>query len=143
MMLFGIPHGDEPCTSCMALMGPEHDQLRVEMVLPVPEGARAPMSRTQKVRGKPMYVCYDCAAAEALMSLMGLRGEGFTFAMARVAVGNDRQEMLRLPGTVLGTRVARPSMREDLDTLHDWHARTLGSEEAREIVRRDMELAKQ
>lgn len=143
MLLFGVEHGLEPCPSCMQLMGPDGDCLRAEMVLPVAEKF-APLSHLLKSKKsnphrwtskQPLEICFDCAAAEGLMRFLKLN-----FYQARVATGNDRQEMLRLPGVRIGTPFTRPSGVGDLDTLLDWQLMTIGNDESRDIVRADAKL---
>jgi hypothetical protein len=43
--------------------------------------------------------CHDCASADGLMAYSK---KGLDFLMARIAVGNDRQEQYRLPGISMG-----------------------------------------
>lgn len=89
----------KPCPKCLKLY--IDDQIRGEMVQPVPAGAFAPFDRIDKVD-----TCKDCAATYGLMRLMGYDARGRDgaqgFFMMRVAVGNDRQEHLRLPTVASG-----------------------------------------
>ena len=129
LTLFGIPHTTTPCPKCVKLLTPKRDEIRVETVLPLPEGAHAPMSRYSKE-----HICFDCAAAEFLMR------EGLDFDMMRIAVGNDRQEKLRLPGYAAGLPNVRASHPGDLQTLHEWQDHKFGTLEERDAVREDMKL---
>lgn len=85
-----IPMTGEPCPKC--LEPAREGQIRVETVQRLPEGAWAPLARDGS--GK---CCFDCASAEVLAQRLGM-----TFLMARIAVGNDRQEQYRLPGVPMG-----------------------------------------
>lgn len=73
-----------PCPRCLAL-AVEHE-IRGEMVQPLPQGAWAP-------RGPDGPCCFDCAAADTIQRI-GLHPD---FVACRIAVGNERQEHLRLP----------------------------------------------
>jgi hypothetical protein len=131
MILFGIEHTDKPCPKCSALVGFDRNEIRLETVLPLAVGARAPMSRDKGSK----KVCFDCASAEGLIGMAGM-----TFAMARIAVGNDRQEQLRLPGAPMGLVRAgrmRPSHDGDMDTLHRWQRQRFGTEDQRDQIRAD------
>jgi hypothetical protein len=74
--------------------------------------------------------CYDCAAADTIIKLKYVPGwtkdprdYGSSFSMARIVVGNDRQEQLRLPGAPMGMvyhGVVRPSAPGDLEKHHRW-----------------------
>lgn len=149
MKLFGIEHEDFACPTCMGCLGDEDvpDRIRIETVLPVPKSPRAPMSRFFKDKaGKHLYICFDCAAAEALIGFQGMGKDpkmlDTDFLMMRIATGNDRQEKLRLVGVPMGIPFCRVSESEDLDTLHEWHRRTIGDEEQRERVREDRKQIK-
>lgn len=89
----------KPCPKCLKLY--VDDQIRDEMVQPVPAGAFAPFDRIDKVD-----TCKDCAATYGLMRLLGYDAHGPEgiqgFLMMRIAVGNDRQEHLRLPTLASG-----------------------------------------
>lgn len=134
LMLFGFAHCRTPCPMCSALVGVE-DHISILTVLPVPLPPRAPMGRKT---GKP--VCVDCATAEGLMSFV----PALTFEMARIAVGNDRQELLRLPGVRMGLPMVRLSCEGDLARLHRWQDSVFGTGDQRDEVRRDraIELGK-
>lgn len=101
----------EPCPRCLELK--MQGVLRTEMVQPLPEGAMAPLGLDRR------KCCYDCAAADTLVKLK----IGCDFGMARVAVGNERQEQYRLPGIpmgLVGERLVRPSEEGDLEAQHKW-----------------------
>lgn len=106
------PLTDAPCSRCLALG--LAGGLRMEMVQRLPEGAFAPRSR----EGTMQRQCFDCASAEFVATRMSI-----TFQMARVAVGNERQEQYRLPGVKMGLvnfGYVRPSQPGDLDDQHAW-----------------------
>ena len=65
-------------------------QIRAETVLPLPEGAFAPLGHNGQ------KCCFDCQSADNLIRAAGAPG----FHAARISVGNDRQECLRLPGGI-------------------------------------------
>jgi len=81
-----------PCTRCLKLA--IDGRIRSETVMPLPHGAWAPLSREANRRPQ----CFDCASAESMVRLNMAPG----FVAARIAVGNDRQEQLRLPGVPMG-----------------------------------------
>lgn len=106
---------EEPCPRCLALAN--EGQLRLEMVQRLQIGGAAPVARDGS--GK---CCLDCASADGLLSFMGV-GQYLNFVMARIAVGNDRQEQYRLPGAPMGLvqqGLGRPSKAGDLDDQHEW-----------------------
>ncbi len=99
------------CTRCLKLAF--DDKLRVEAVQPLPEGAAAPLDN----EGRPQ--CRDCNAAEVLSRTC----PAMNWYMARVAVANNRQESLRLPGFPLGLikdGYMRASEKGDLERHHKW-----------------------
>lgn len=99
-----------PCPRCLPLA--RKDEIRVEMVQPLPNGTLAPLARDGS--GK---CCYDCAAAD------GITSAGISFVAARIAVGNDRQYQYRLPGVPMGLVQAgrmRRSEPGDLEKHHAW-----------------------
>ena len=52
-----------------------------------------------------------------------MRYQGLTWEQARIAVANDRQEQLRLPGMPIGlvaSGLVRPSMPGDMEKHHAW-----------------------
>lgn len=103
---------DRACPRCLALALAR--QIRAETVQRLPAGARAPLARDGS--GK---CCYDCASADTIM----FGPAGIDFVMARIAVGNDRQEQYRLPGAPMGLVYAgyvRPSKPGDLEAQHAW-----------------------
>ena len=130
-----------PCSRCikMAFEG----QIRTEMVQPLPPEPLTPLA----VDGSGPC-CFDCQSADNLQKILRTRArpeleprtrhvlkrvlhcdilDGWsllTFPMARVCVGNDRQEQLRLPGVPMG--LAHPSVSlirvNQGDALTDHHA---------------------
>jgi len=121
--LFGMPHTGEPCPTCRAV-APLH--ILYEMVLPLPHGVYAPLSR----HGYGP-ICHDCAAAESLVDMGILPG----WKMARIATGNDRSESLRLPGVRFGLMahgIVRPSHNGDLHALYEWQRQMFYPEEVTE-----------
>jgi hypothetical protein len=149
-MLLNVAHSMTPCPCCSKLIGSgtEVEQIRLEMVLPLPERF-APLARTDVKDGKETLVkraepiCYDCAAAEGLMSLTRserTRQGLLDFVMARIAIGGERQEMLRLTGVRMGTGLARACADGDLNRLRDWQRSKFGDEEERDAVRKDLLL---
>ena len=76
-----------PCVRCLKLAIGGH--IRAETVMPLPEGAFAPRGHDKS------RCCFDCQSADNLARVIGV-----TFEARRIAVGNDRQECLRLPGGV-------------------------------------------
>lgn len=105
----------EPCPTCLPLA--LEGRIRMETVQRLPEGAFAPLSR----KYRRLKICYDCSAAELLVQrkTMGMP----LFIMARIAVGNERQEQYRLPGAPMGLvqlGFVRPSKPGDLDDQLEW-----------------------
>lgn len=101
-----------PCPRCLALA--LAGEIRMETVQPLPEGALAPLASDGS--GK---CCPDCAAADTLLRMKAAPG----FTAARVSVGNDRQEALRLPMVPLGlvrAGIMRPSKSGDLEIHWAW-----------------------
>jgi hypothetical protein len=123
-----------PCPRCLSMA--MNDALRLECVMPLFSGADAPLA----VDGSGPC-CIDCGAADTVVKVLNvdrsvrarhmtrwrmhprlrhdpamLKGadRGINFGMARVAVGNDRQESMRLPGVKMGlayegwVRVSQP-----------------------------------
>lgn len=104
------PMTDAACPRCKELALDK--RIRAETVQRVPAGAWAPVARDGS--GK---CCFDCASADGIM------GMGMTFEMARIVVGNDRQEQYRLPGAPMGLvrdGLVRPSKPGDLEAQHEW-----------------------
>jgi hypothetical protein len=115
---------ETPCPRCLKLA--RDRRIRVEMVQRLPEGvAAAPLARDGS--GK---CCLDCASADAVMGRLltpsaedGDDRRGQYFEMARIAVGNDRQEQYRVPGAPMGLvaeGVVRPSKPGDLKNQLAW-----------------------
>jgi hypothetical protein len=115
-----MPIDRPPCPRCYSLarMG----LIRNEMVMPLPASAAAPMAKFPG--GSPC--CHDCASADALVLLTsrGLIAEApINFTMARIAVGNERQEQLRSPGAptrLASNGILRPSRKGDLLRHAKW-----------------------
>lgn len=70
------------CTMCQSIEGVEPQELRERQVM-------NSLSR----RDNKTYICNLCGNAEALMDYI----PGLTFQMARLAVENDFQQLMRLP----------------------------------------------
>lgn len=134
----------DPCPRCVKLAWQE--LIRVETVMPIP-AKNPPLSRE-----KPEPCCIDCAAADALMAWMFRDPKNARpvweqlqwkrlkrapsqretewpsdlkqqFLMARICIGNDRQEQLRMPGAKIGLvyfGITKPSAPGDLDRHYDW-----------------------
>ena len=83
------PMTTAPCPRCLKL-AIDH-QIRAETVMPLPEGAFAPMGFDRQ------KCCFDCQSADNLTRVLGRE---MSFAAKRICVGNDRQECLRLPGGI-------------------------------------------
>src|SRR5262245_11921218 len=107
-----LPPLGKPCPRCMAHY--KDGSIFARMVQPL--GRRPAMSRRDGSK-----ICGDCGKAEALADFTGILDDG----MARTAIGNDRDEALRLPGLVRGVMgvVAAPG---DLDRLTRWQQRLFG-----------------
>jgi hypothetical protein len=84
------PMTTAPCPRCLKLAIGK--QIRGETVMPLPEGAFAPLGFDRQ------KCCFDCQSADNLVRVLKM-----DFLPRRIAVGNDRQECLRLPG---GTHIA-------------------------------------
>lgn len=94
--LRAVPMTETPCPRCYPLAKqPSHTEeqsvIWPEMVQPLPEGAFAPLAHDRS--GK---CCFDCASADAVFG----RGLAPDWEAARIAVGNDRLESMRLPATM-------------------------------------------
>jgi hypothetical protein len=76
-----------PCPRCLKLAIDGH--VRPETVMPLPEGAFAPLGHNRQ------KCCFDCQSADNLARILGV-----SFESRRIAVGNDRQECLRLPAGI-------------------------------------------
>ena len=103
------PMTSDPCLRCVGLA--RDGAIRGETIQPLPQGAWAPLARDGSGP-----CCFDCAAADGLMGTE----QYLDFTMARIAIGNDRQEQLRLPGVALGLRLLRPNLAGDLERHHAW-----------------------
>lgn len=101
---------ETPCPRCLALAQKGH--IRPETVQRMPAGVGV----APKAHDGSGACCFDCGTADGLKSRVG----GLTFEMARIAVGNDRQESYRLPGVRMGVVGIRPSQPGDLDDQHRW-----------------------
>lgn len=100
---------DDPCPKCLELA--KEGRIRGETVMPLP--ACPP----RDLDNQPC--CRDCAAAGTVQRLGGHP----EFYAARIAVGNDRQEQLRLPGAPLGLvyhRLVQPCAPGDLERHSAW-----------------------
>lgn len=104
---------DDPCPRCLELA--VDGAIRAETVQRLLRHKPArPLARDGSGE-----CCGDCASADTLMRWPG----GMTFAMARIAVGNDRQDQYRIPGAPMGTvsmGITRPSRPGDLEDQHAW-----------------------
>jgi hypothetical protein len=102
-----------PCPRCLPLAG--FGRIRAETIQPLPAGALAPLG----VDNKPC--CFDCQAADNLVKQKAFGVP--EFVMARIAVGNDRQEQYRLPGVPMGlvqAGIVRPSKPGDFEKHLAW-----------------------
>lgn len=107
-----IPLTTKPCQRCLDMA--RNGVLRFEMVQRLPKSPYAPSA----VDGSGPC-CRDCGAADTLTRV----SKGLNFEMARVAVGNDRQEQYRLPGVPLGLvqlGLMAPSIKGDLEEHRLW-----------------------
>jgi hypothetical protein len=110
---------EEACPRCLPLAG--FGRIRAETVQRLPKGAHAPLSMDDN---KPC--CFDCAAADTLVKMNVILSDDDSmthFLMARIAVGNDRQEQYRLPGVEMGLVKAgfvKASEQGDLKAQWDW-----------------------
>lgn len=114
----------QACPRCLPLSIGTEDKvggLWVDMVQPLPKVA-PPLARDGSGP-----CCYDCASADGLNGLI-LPGrhhkiDTTDFLMARIAVGNDRLEAMRLPGVPMGLRydgLIRDSHPDDLQRHYAW-----------------------
>ena len=104
---------EDPCDRCLGLA--REGRIRPETVQRLPEKPWTPLAQD---RSGPC--CFDCASADALMRL---NPGAYSFEMARIAVGNCRQDNYRLPGApmgLVGLGVVRPSKKGDLEDQHAW-----------------------
>ena len=92
-------------------------QIREEFVMPLPSGPAPPLARDGSG-----HCCRDCQAADVLSGMKS----GCDFHMARIAIGNERQEHLRMPlgmsehFGLVKMGLVRPCSFEDLDRHLDW-----------------------
>lgn len=103
------------CRSCIAWIKNRRDDTPREWIQRTYRSrALSPLSRRSK---RPRAICDDCAAAEVLMDIHGL-----SFGQARIAIGNARSEMLRLPGVRMGDPLGtmRLSYEGELEAHHAW-----------------------
>lgn len=107
----------EPCQRCLGMAW--EGELWPEMVMPVP-AETPPLSRD----GFNRACCHDCASADGLVAVTK---DMLDFTMARVAVGNERLEQLRMPEDMrphMGLakdRLVRLSVGNDaLEKHHAW-----------------------
>lgn len=103
----------QPCPRCFAFY--EQGRIPGEMVMPVLPGAMAPLARDGS--GK---CCQDCASADGMVPRLVPE-----FSMARIVVGNERREQLRMPGLMMGMVKAgwvRPSKPGDFERHIEWLA---------------------
>ena len=107
------PAENVPCPRCFALA--MEGEIRDETVMPLRGGARDALA----VDGSGPC-CQDCEAAD---NVQRLHMPGMTWVAARTAVGNDRQEQLRLPGAPMGlvkAGLTKPSKPGDFDRHVAW-----------------------
>jgi hypothetical protein len=106
---------DQPCPRCRNLYDTN--------VLDDPEMVQPLGEHPALARDGTGPCCDDCRAADTLLSLDHV---GPDFGMARIAVGNDRQEQYRLPAAPLGlvhAGLMKPSQPGDLHAHLAWLAR--------------------
>jgi len=107
-----------PCPKCMELYA--QGKLCHDAVMPLPEGAMAPTSRRTNEK-----ICFDCAATEATMDAGSNHPE---FSAARVVIGNERREGLRMPEGMMqhfglrtmGWRCIKLCSNDDLEAYYGW-----------------------
>lgn len=108
---------DTPCPVCLTLLSARY--IEREMVMPVPKFGPRSLSGHS--------VCFDCESAEGLLRF-GVVPE---FTMARLAVGNERCEQLRLPegaACVMGLAargLVKISDNSQLVPHHEWLGKVL------------------
>ncbi len=109
---------DTVCPACLRMAW--SGAIWPEMVMPLP--AAVP----PRLRADNEPCCRDCAAADGLAADPSLCMD---FYMARVAVGNDRVEHLRMPPGMsehfglVKMGAVRPCSLEDLEGHHAWLAK--------------------
>jgi hypothetical protein len=116
-------YSETPCPRCLPLAG--FGRIRAETVQPLP-------AEVPPLDPDGRECCWDCQAADNLLKLDGTlpkprdKYDSTPFIMARIAVGNDRQEQYRLPGAQMGLvlyGIVRPSKPGDLERHHAWMER--------------------
>ena len=98
------------CPRCLKLAWSGH--IARETIMPLPKFPALGLDG--------MRCCHDCESADTLIKLKTLPND---FAMARIAVGNDRREQLRLPGAPIGlvySNIVRPCAKGDLEEHLKW-----------------------
>jgi hypothetical protein len=123
----------KPCPRCLRMA--QQDKIRVETVMPLP---RCP----PLARDGSGPCCHDCASADSLLSpaITGSKdGSSYLdFEMARIAVGNDRQEDFRLPcGMRMGLVLAGLVRHIGLEGLGEHHKWQESVPEIRAIIERN------
>ena len=111
--------GEEPCPRCLEFRR-SGGSLRREAIQPLYQN-RAVNALAVDGSGP---CCRDCEAADSVVR----RGLLKEWGMARVAVANDRQEQLRLPGVPMGLHlegITRASVAGELELHHDWLAKVV------------------
>ena len=115
-----------PCPKCLDFYS--DGAIRWETIQPLPQGrGMAPISRRSFMRAEPgarpspsgRKICRSCARAEGLMDTGACADD----AAARVAVGNEFQEALRMPpgmAAVMGLRLFPDVSIDDFDGHHAW-----------------------
>ena len=99
-----------PCPRCLRAL--DDGFIWHEMVQPIP-----PAPPTGKDGSGPC--CRDCAAAETIMRVIG----GMDWPMARVAIGNDRVDCMRVPSVAMGLAFGgfmQPNQPGDFDRHLAW-----------------------
>lgn len=116
-MIREVPMTTEACPRCSELA--RKLKIRAETVMPLPAGAFAGLSK------EGIKQCFDCAAAEKVQRFI-LQIPGKTgFEMARIVVGNERQEAMRLPGVNIGAMCRQRMMHDSKPGDFDKHLKWL------------------
>lgn len=107
------PLTDTPCPRCEGLV--ETGAMSKYWIQRLPQGAFAPLA----VDGSGKC-CTLCGLADTMAKFTA----GVDFGMARIAVGQDWAEQLRLPGVRIGaTKLVPPAEPGDLDAHAEWLTR--------------------